>query len=238
MLDLDLDGIAQRHPRLAADTAHLSALLDEAPASDEAVALVCELTFATAEMPLVEGFLARYADLLDRFSAVAKLDLASTLASARLRTLTGPIDPWNRDLARSLLRRSGLGWLNLTAAKVMLQTYTDLNDSRTLLFVYQQLLDLHPDWADDPGMLQIKGHSLLQIAKQLRRNQQRLERDSGTPQRPDPEIKEYLRRAKIELNSAIMHGAANEVLKMAQGDLEYIRDWREPEREHHDGWGI
>lgn len=238
MLDLDLDGIAQRHPSLAADAARLSALLVEAPASDEAVALVCELTFATAEMPLVEGFLAQYTELIDRFSPLAKLDLASTLASARLRTLSGPIDPWNRDLARSLLRRSGLSWMTLTAAKVMLQTYTDLNDSRTLLFVYQQLLDQHPDWATDPGMLQIKGHALLQIAKQLRRNQQRIERDSGLPQPPDPEIKEYLRRAKIELNSAILHGAANEVLKSAQSDLEYIRDWRQPEREHHDGWGI
>jgi hypothetical protein len=238
MLDLDLDGIAQRHPSLAADTARLSVLLSDAPASDEAVALVCELTFASAEMPLVEGFLAQYAELIDRFSPVAKLDLASTLASARLRYLSGPIDPWNRDLARSLLRRCGLSWMNLTAAKVMLQTYSDLNDSRTLLFAYQQVLDLHPDWASDPGMLQIKGHALLQIAKQLRRNQQRVERDSGVPQRPDPEIKEYLRRAKIELNSAMMHGATDEVLQSVKSDLEYIRDWRQPEREQHDGWGI
>jgi ATP-dependent DNA helicase RecG len=207
--------------RISEATQALERLLSDDPYNFRTIALLTELARSTQDDSAVVRFALRHHAELHRLPAAAQLSLADALTASR------GIDPQERgNLVRELLRLAGQGRMELGDARRLIIAHLAVQDEQEALAAVERMLHDHPEWNQDPALLQLRGRTWLQFAKRCKRT---LAKRTLTPllrSNAERDLGGFLERAERDLRASLAHGAAGIVRLHAEDDLRFLASLR------------
>jgi|CXWL01.1.fsa_nt_gi predicted HTH transcriptional regulator len=190
------------------------ALLDRDPFNFRSVQLFAEIQRALADTGPVAEFVERYRSQLEGFSPLALAHLADALMSAATP------EPAHRELASRLLAMASRGHFEEREARRIALSLLRLHQDPEALEFLERMLREHPDWRQNPALLQLRGRTLLQFARRcIRTGQDRL-LPPATRGRAWRDSRDYLGRAEQDLREALVHGPEPAVEDYIRKDLD------------------
>lgn len=199
----------------------LDTLLAADPFNFRVIELFCEVNRATGNAGHIQAFVESLGDRVDGLPDTAKVLIADALAGEDIPSA-------RRQMARRLMHAAAQGRLEESETRRLVIGLMRIDDIERALDVLDRAQRLHPQWADSPTFLQLRGRTLLQFAKRCR-NTAKGNRDlsSKMRRRTWEECRAYLDRAEKALNAALEHAPEQVVRDHAEDDLRFLARLRE-----------
>jgi len=209
--------------RLSEATTALEGLLAEDPHNFRTIQLLTQLARSTADASAVIAFAEHHRSTLRALPVPAQIALAEALLTAPRADDAGH----HTELARELLQHVGPARIEREDLKRLVISQLTLGDEGGALAALDRYRERHPEAAQDPVLLQLRGRTLLQHAKrcwstlhhgaritpQLRANARR-------------DLVQYLDQSERELNAALEHRGHWMTQHLAADDLQSLRELR------------
>ena len=200
------------------------ALLARDPFDFRSVQLLTEIQRALGDAAPVADFVRCHETELEIFSPIALLYLADALS-----TLARPGSS-EHGLARRLIATATTGRFEEREARRAVVTLLRLKEDSEALALIGRLLREHPDWANSAALLQLRGRTLLQLAKRCGKTLRNQSLPKTARERAQRDLEDYLARSTKDLNDALTHAPDATVSDLAKDDLRFIETLRSGRR--------
>jgi len=195
----------------------LERLLSDDPYNFRTIALLTELARSTQDNSAVIRFIERHHTELHRLPAAAQLSLADALTTVR-----GARPDERSALVRELLRLAGQGRMELGDARRLIIAHLAVADEEGARESVERMLRDHPEWKEDPALLQLRGRTWLQYAKRCKRTLSKPTLTRQLRTNAERDLNTYLEQAERDLRDSLAHGATGMVRMHADDDLRFL----------------
>ena len=168
-------------------------VLERDPRNYRALQLFAEVQQALRDPEPVFKFLRQNVDYADSLPPTVLVQLSETLVSGE-----APPEPY-RELSRKLLSIAARGRLEERELRRIIVALLRSDEEGVLSLIDSQLKE-HPEWRDNPSLLQLRGDAILGLARRCRVTAKKREIPRATKTRAWRQFHEYLSQAERELD--------------------------------------
>jgi ATP-dependent DNA helicase RecG len=176
----------------------VQALLSQDSLNARAVQLLVEVASALKDCGLVRDYLSANEAAVHGLPAKALVALADALM------MQGSPDKDDADRARQLYVTASRGLIDAREARKLAHGLSKAGDDHAAVaFIDKQFAD-HPDWRDNPYLLQTRGNSYIGLAKQCTRTARRDDLPPQSKRRAWDDCRRFLALARKDLEMALL----------------------------------
>lgn len=204
--------------------AQVEDVLDRDPLNFRAVQLFAEVHQARRDPATVAAWARTHLDSLDGLPSEVLLALGEAVGTDRAAER-------DRALAIELLERAAIGRLEGQALRRIVLALRRANDDEGAFTLVERQLLTHPEWANSPLPLQLRGDTLIGMARRCRQTAMRAEISPATRSRAWREFGSYLDRAEHDLRAALalsVDPRLGEQIATSLGLIDELRRDRQP----------
>jgi ATP-dependent DNA helicase RecG len=194
-------------------------VLRKDPLNSRALQLFAEVNHALGDTEAVAAWTQRHLGQLDAMPSQVLVQLAEALE-------TDQASSTERALATNLLTAAARGRLEERELRRVAVAMSRANDDQGALALIERHLLEHPEWEKNPSLRQLRGDSLIGLAKRCRTTAKKPGIASATRARAWKEFHSYLDRAEPELRHALALSINTALSEQIQRNIDYLQKLR------------
>ncbi|WP_437978281.1 ATP-binding protein [Sorangium sp. So ce295] len=195
-------------------------VLDKDPLNSRALQLFAEVQHAVRDSGPVKELVAKHVEQIDSLPAAVLVQLAEALVA-------GDAPPEStRALSQRLLASASRGRLEERELRRIAVAMLRARQEEPALLLIERHLQEHPEWERNASLLQLRGDTLLGLAKRCRTTAKKRGIPPQTKQRAWREFHAYLARAERDLTEALSRSVDDGLTGQIHRNVEYLEQLR------------